>query len=375
MKRRLILLTVLVLIIGSINAYAATDINEVKSKLKNTNDEIKKIERELKENSNNQKKVSSEIKLLDLKVDKAQKELSVVENDLITVQNNIVKTKNELLEAENNISQKNEVFKSRIRAMYINGNMGYIEVLLGSQDFGDFLSRLDMIQYIIKQDKELLGYMKEQKNIIEEKKKELDIQAMNLTTAKLEVEKKKSNLVLASREKQKIIDKLKKDEKAMEHQYDSMEKQAKELEEVIRKQLIAGKYSGGRMLWPVPAYHKVTSPYGMRFHPVYKKMKFHSGVDLRAYYGTDIVAANDGIVQFAGWLGTYGKAVIIDHGGKIATLYAHNSKILVKAGQKVLKGDVISKSGSTGASTAAHLHFEVRKNGSRLDPLPWITSQ
>ena len=126
------------------------------------------------------------------------------------------------------------------------------------------------------------------------------------------------------------------------------------------------------MEWPVPGYHKVTSPYGNRYHPVLKKNKFHSGVDLRAPMGTPIVAANDGKVLSAGYNSGYGNRIYIDHGGGIVTVYAHNSKLLVKAGDKVKRGQTIAKAGSTGRSTGPHLHFEVRKNGKTTNPMNWI---
>jgi murein DD-endopeptidase MepM/ murein hydrolase activator NlpD len=125
------------------------------------------------------------------------------------------------------------------------------------------------------------------------------------------------------------------------------------------------------MIWPAPSSHNITSYYGNRFHPVLKKYKMHTGIDIGAPSGSSVIAANKGVVIVAGWQSGYGNTVIIDHGGGIATLYAHCSRLLVSTGQSVDSGSVIAKVGSTGLSTGPHLHFEVRKNGATVNPLQY----
>lgn len=130
----------------------------------------------------------------------------------------------------------------------------------------------------------------------------------------------------------------------------------------------------GECSWPLPGINKRGWGFGWRFHPIKQKWAMHSGVDIGAPEGTNIVAVEDGIVSFAGNKGGYGKAVIIDHGNGIESLYAHCSKLLVKRNEHVKRGDVIAKVGSTGLSTGAHLHFEIRVNNKAVDPLPYISS-
>ena len=124
----------------------------------------------------------------------------------------------------------------------------------------------------------------------------------------------------------------------------------------------------------MPGYTRITSKYGMRTHPITGVYKLHTGVDIGAPMGANFVAANDGIVVKAEFNSAYGNMVIIDHGGGISTLYAHGSEIVAELGQNVKRGDVILKVGSTGYSTGAHAHFEVRINGVTTDPLPYITN-
>ena len=178
---------------------------------------------------------------------------------------------------------------------------------------------------------------------------------------------------MASRAKELFMKDLEKDLKKAEAEYDKLNQLAKEIEsEIVRRQKVTGPYTGGTMGWPVPGYSRISSYFGYRVHPIYKVKKLHTGIDIPAPTGTSVVAASDGVVIYSGTLGSYGKVIMIDHGGGIVTLYAHNSYLSVSEGQKVKRGDVISKIGSTGASTGPHCHFEVRKNGQYVDPLPWL---
>ena len=128
------------------------------------------------------------------------------------------------------------------------------------------------------------------------------------------------------------------------------------------------------MAWPVPGYTRITSPFGMRTHPITGIYKLHTGVDIGAPLGSTFVTANDGIVIKAEYNGAYGNMVVVDHGGGVTTLYAHGSQILVEVGQTVLRGDPVLLVGSTGYSTGPHAHFEVRINGQYQNPLDYITN-
>ncbi|MCZ7526837.1 MAG: peptidoglycan DD-metalloendopeptidase family protein [Acidimicrobiia bacterium] len=134
----------------------------------------------------------------------------------------------------------------------------------------------------------------------------------------------------------------------------------------------AGRAGGGtgQLLVPVPA--PVSSGFGPRVHPIFGDTRIHTGIDFSAASGTPIRAAAAGTVVEAGYRGGYGNTVIIDHGGSLATLYAHQSRVAVSAGETVAAGDVIGYVGSTGYSTGAHLHFEVRVDGVPVDPMPYL---
>ncbi|MTI71524.1 MAG: peptidase M23 [Firmicutes bacterium] len=370
------ILICLILILNSIVVYAdGNDVNDLQQELNENKDKMEELNNDIKNNKKKANKVEKTIEQYDQKIESIDSQLRSYEAKINNLLDNIEITKAKLTQAKESINEKNDTLNSRLRVMYINGPIGYAEVLLGAEDLGDFLTRLDMVKSLVDHDVELLKYMNDQREKIETNKKELENKKIILASTKEKIEEKKNNLEVVTRQKEREMTRLKQNTKELERQYDKLYKEANALEDKIKRMESAGKYTGGRMAWPVPAYRKVTSPYGYRIHPVFKTKKFHTGIDLRAYYGTTIVAANGGVVKISGWLGGYGKVVLIDHGGGISTLYAHNSRLLVKEGQRVTRGQAISKAGSTGYSTASHLHFEVRDKGKYENPLPWITKQ
>ncbi|MBK5251752.1 MAG: peptidoglycan DD-metalloendopeptidase family protein [Peptostreptococcaceae bacterium] len=229
-----------------------------------------------------------------------------------------------------------------------------------------------MVKKVYTHDVNLLKYMEEQKGIVAVKKMELETNKLRLVNSRSNKEAKAENLVVSrgnlSREKDALVQNKVELEKAV----DELNALAKKIEEEIRRKQSDAEYAGGIMTWPAPGYTRITSMFGYRIHPILKTKKMHTGIDIGVPANSSIVAAQSGTVIAAGYNGGYGKIVMIDHGGGIVTLYAHNNTLLVKEGDKVAKGQAISKSGSTGLSTGPHLHFEVRENGEYVNPVPWV---
>lgn len=372
-RKTIYLLLALILIFNYAVVFADNNLNGLKKKQKTTIQEIDKKKKEINDLQGKTKDVQSQIEQLDKEMEEAAKELEAVKQELDKLNKSINTITKELEEAEAKIKNKQDAFNSRLRVMYKNGNVGYLEVLLSSANIRDFLSRKQMIQSVADYDVELLKYMKEQRNIIEKKKVELQAQKASVEATRSKLSARKADLQRASRAKEVLMGQLKKDLKTAEQQHDQLNKLAKDIEsQIVKLQRVEGPYSGGAMNWPVPGHTRVSSYFGYRIHPLFNTKKLHTGIDIPAPTGTTVVAVADGTVIYSGTLGGYGKTIMIDHGGGIVTLYGHNSSLIVSEGTQVSKGSAIARVGSTGFSTGPHSHFEVRKNGSYIDPIPWL---
>jgi len=376
-KRIAAILLALILSIPFANVYAKnpSEIDKLQQEQDKLDQQIKQTQRNINQVKSEKKSVSKAIEELDSKLNQAEDELSNVENLLVGLENQIKVTTMELERASNDASSQKELLKKRVRVMYENGNVGYLSVILNSTSFSDFISRVDFLKKIIDFDMNLLSKMKSHRDSVADKRGQLESEQKEKVRLKAEIANKKEKVEVTKQDREKTLKDLTKDLKELERQEDNLLAQSNEIAKKIVSLQSSQKYIGGKLGWPSPGYYKITSSYGYRNHPILKKKKLHTGIDIAVPSGTSVVAANSGKVIYSGYYGGYGNTVIIDHGGKISTLYAHNSKLLVKVGAQVEKGKVISKSGSTGLSTGPHLHFEVRENGQPVDPLKYLSGK
>lgn len=378
MKRRLAaVLLVVMLAVSGINVYgkAPNEVDKLKEEQEKINQQLKQTKNSINQLNSETKSVSRAIADLDSKIDQTENELEQVETQLSELENQIAVTMRELERATGDADKQKALLKKRVRVMYENGNVGYLAVLLDSTSFGDFISRADFLRKIVSFDSQLLKNMKNYRDSVEEKKGQLQSEQDQKEKLKNDISQKKEQVELSKGEKEKALKELLSDLKELERQEDKLLEQANEIGKKIVALQSKSQYVGGQIGWPAPGYYKITSYYGYRTHPVLKKKKLHTGIDISVPRNSDVVAGNAGKVIYSGYYGSYGNAVIIDHGGKISTLYAHNNKLLVKEGAEVKKGQVIAKSGSTGLSTGPHLHFEVRENGQHVDPLKYLKAK
>lgn len=368
-----ILVTILVLIaIGFSSVTFGSEIEQVNQQLQELQNQRQGIDAAIRDNSREQKSVQEQLNYLSGEIQKAEQELNSLNNQITDTENRIADTQQALEEAILSIEEKQDLLAKRLNAMYRNGNVAYAEVLFNSKDFSELLSNMDMVKLIVESDVELLQFMEEQRIVIEDKKAELEVNRRYLAELKHTVENQREFLVVTRGEQQRLKAELEAEKQAMEAQLNQLEKEAKNLEQVLVNLQSDRVYEGGEIRWPVPGHSRISSPYGNRIHPILGTRRFHSGIDIPAPTGTNIIAAGSGTVAFAGNRGGYGRTVFVDHGGGIITLYAHCNTLLVSEGQRVDAGQTIAKVGSTGMSTGPHLHFEVRKNGKYVDPMPWL---
>ena len=261
--------------------------------------------------------------------------------------------------------------------MYEAEDTNYLDVVLGADSISDFISSYYLISEITSYDMDLLELVDNQKKEIEEKNTKLNIQKEKLQSEKTTQQKTQISLANTKILRENQIIKLTEEEQAVQAKIDEYNNQMKEIEDEI-KGLAAivtfgEDYKGGPMQWPIYGHYTITSNYGMRTHPITGVYKLHTGVDIKATTGTEFTAIADGIVVKSGYNSAYGNMIVIDHGGGVQTLYAHGSEIVAKLGQEVKAGDVVLKVGSTGYSTGPHAHFEVRINGSTVNPLDYVS--
>jgi len=323
-----------------------------------------------------QQKVDSmadQIRKVDLELDKAQGDYKEIQAKLRSTEEQIKINTVILATAEKRLSVQNLILNKRIRDIYQNGQLSYLDVLLGANDFSDFTTRVDILQRVINKDLELVLKVKAERELVLQTKASLDQDRSAILELKQAVEDKKKIIELNKKQKESVLATAVNDRDTSEKAYRELLATSQRIEQMIRRNQSNNGPSGstGAMMWPTEA-REITSPFSWRTHPIFGSERFHSGIDIGADYGDAVVAADGGVVIFSGWMGGYGKAVIIQHGNNISTLYGHNSELLVSEGQRVRKGEIISRAGSTGNSTGPHLHFEVRENGSPVDPMGYL---
>lgn len=265
--------------------------------------------------------------------------------------------------------------KNRIRQIYKKQRKGLFQLLLSTTDINTFLDRIYFQNILTKKDKKRMDNLKEKSRRIALLRSQLEQQKTIIAYSIKNINAQQKYIQGAISQNEISIQKYKTNRAYYEKAERELEKQSQALGQMITKntQGTTVKVVSGFMK---PIAGPITSPFGYRVHPVFKKTIFHSGIDIGGINGGKIRAANSGKVIYSGWYGGYGKVVILDHGlinGKpTTTLYAHMSNYIVNVGQSVAKGQVLGYEGSTGYSTGPHCHFEVRVNGQPQNPLNFI---
>jgi len=296
----------------------------------------------------------------------------------------LVLKRRELEKAQLELNWQQQVFNRRVVDVYKMDQVSYLDVLLASNGYNDFITRLQMVRRLVGNDNRIVGDLVKARDAVKEQKRQVEHDTLVAQRVRDELERR-NDALLALRAQQLSAQQSAKTDRASKSQALSKVEtslrawEAQEATQAAESQGLAGVITGitghgdgrytGQMTRPVPG--GITSPFGWRIHPIFHVRKFHTGVDMAASYGEPIHAADGGKVIYATWMSGYGNTIIIDHGNGISTLYAHQSRILITSGT-VSKGQVIGYVGATGYATGPHLHFEVRINGNPVDPMGYI---
>lgn len=378
------------------------EIKEKEQDLTDIEQHLQQSREQLSEHRSEEERLKVKLANLERDIAVLQDELAQLENEILATEREIETTEEELAEAEKQVEKRDELLKTRLRAIYENGDASYLEVIFDASSFAEFLTRLNDLKMIAQSDLELLEIAFEEREAIREYKEKLEAQHAELESLKAERVDRQQELNRQHAEHEKLLAEVEEAIQAQEQAIQELEQEAQQVEQLIKdleekmRQQTQHLTPSGELLWPVQDYGTswITSGYGYRTHPITgRRGSFHGGVDIgiprsrwpasNQYNGNpvNIRAAENGVVSFAGVSGSlsygYGRLVIVDHGtnqagNRIVTVYAHCHSIKASEGQQVSRGEPIAIVGSTGSSTGPHLHFEVRVDGQRRNPMEFF---
>ena len=376
--------------------------SEIKDQIAQLKDEQEEVKKQIAQLEAQRKKNQADIKSLVAEKNNFDQQVGLLYNqiqstgDLISAYNLLIADKQKELDAaQQKLTDLNEAYRERLRAMEEEGELSYWSVLFQASSFADFLDRLNMIQEIAGADRRRLEQLDAAAKAVEETKALLTQEKAGLEETKLGLEQAQKELERKSAEASTLLNELiAKGEEYIKYVEECEEQDRIMMEQIANKQheYDKAKYSEwlatsvppttrpasrpntvDGITWLVPTQnYRITSPYGMRIHPVYGYPKMHTGVDLAAPLNTPIYATRAGVVVWAGWGSTGGWWVKVDHGDGFASTYLHLTRYVVKIGDFVEAGQIVGYMGSTGVSTGSHLHFGIMFNGEWVNPLKYV---
>lgn len=298
----------------------------------------------------------------------------------------------DLAVAERSYEQRQIATVARLRFIQRSPASQGWAVLLQSQDISDFISRRHQLKLVYQADQKILVKLTEQANLLTQQKTDVEGQKNEIALIRQQLLAQKADYLAQGQLQAELILRLNSDRLALTAAQNQLDKDSQSLEVVIQQKVAEAKAREeeqarkeaqaktgsksviirGTGVFAYPSDASTSSPFGWRVHPILGYRRFHAGLDFAAGYGSTIRAADSGTVIFAGWYGGYGRAVIINHSRGITTLYGHTSELYVSEGQSVQRGQAIAAVGSTGFSTGPHLHFEVRRNGTPVNPADFL---
>jgi murein DD-endopeptidase MepM/ murein hydrolase activator NlpD len=390
-NRRLVLLALLLLVgvcLGTMTAMAAGGGSRkpasaqkrkaqrvaLRGKLSGVRGRIRSVRGRLHDAKRSEVVIAAELAEIKARLNRTRDRLADAKDRLARARAEQAKVAAALALSEKRLQAREITLASRMAANYRQGPVRYASVLLASRSMGEMVSRAHVVRTIFRYDAELIAQIKADRLDVLRWKRQADAKAVQVAGLTQELGAQQDAQAKDTVRMRSVLAEARERRAEMEDELSALEEDSNRIAGRIRalqetpvgrvRRLIA--FSGG-FIHPVDG--PITSGFGMRYHPILHYTKLHTGVDFGVGYGTPIMAAADGVVIFSGTMRGYGNAVVIDHGGGIATLYGHCSALLVSEGQNVSKGTVIGRVGSTGYSTGPHLHFEVRKDGTPVNPM------
>jgi septal ring factor EnvC (AmiA/AmiB activator) len=380
-------------------------------------DQLKEVQRELgrerqrvKEARRKEESLSRELAALEEDVKNKTRLLRNLEAKLRGSSQRIAKLSRDIDGTDTRLQRSRVLLRRRLRAMYKQGRMGYVGVLLSADDFSSAGRRLKYLSALAAQDQRLIHSYNSSLTELSQKRAEFARYKKEVSEASAKAAATRNQIVEEQRKYRVLLAKVREDKAGHVAAIKELEKSAKDLQGLIAKlqseeerqrraaraapkrEASRGESAGkppeasldirddgrferlrGKLPWP--ASGALASTFGRQQHPRYNTVTFNRGIEITAPLGRDIVAVAEGTAIYADWFKGYGRLVILDHGSGYFTLYAHASDILIKAGDAVSGGQVIAKVGDSGSLEGPQLYFELRHKGKPQDPLAWLRSR
>lgn len=372
-KGRIALLISLFVLMAPVLPVCADELDDFLQQQQELDQQQSSVRSELNTLTNGAEKMENTIKTLKSQITQAEKDLTAKQTAFQLAKSNVNEIQKDVDKKTAELEQRQAALQKRVRAIYEDGQVSYLEVIFNSTSISDFVSRVEYLACLVENDQTILGDIRDQKKDLDTKKTELTTKLAQTEQLKTEAENAKVYLNDRKGKQETALALNKKQQDALITQIEKMEADSQALGAKIRQlQKNNPGVQGSISTWPTPGYWYITSPFGYRTHPVTGQNKLHTGCDIGAPMSARIVSAGTGVVIFSGWYGAYGNAVIIDHGNGLSSLYGHMSSIALANGATVTAGQTVGYVGSTGWSTGPHLHFEVRQNGNPINPLGYF---
>ena len=355
------------------------DLTAKQEELKRIYAELKKHKEELRLTKEQEQDVLSRLTIINKELQKTEGELTQTQNKLVVNERRVGQLAVSLVEDERQLKLRSEMVSERAKEIYRSGGTEYLELIFSANTLADFINRFYFFERLLGRDIKLVKEISEEHSRVKQNKQQLEEASGEIKVLARLIEKKKDVITSRAEEKKQAYEALKERRKEYERQIAELEASSQQIEQLIRKIIAERSRKGlvapkgtGVLSWPLVG--RITSPFGYRRNPFWGGFQKHTGIDIAGPYGDAIKSADSGEVIFSGWWDGYGKAVIIDHGRGISTVYGHMSRIYVQEGQRVDKSQVVGLVGTTGYSTGPHLHFEVYVGGTRVDPLLYFSN-
>ncbi|MCL2189893.1 MAG: peptidoglycan DD-metalloendopeptidase family protein [Defluviitaleaceae bacterium] len=392
-KKIIVIALVFAVALPAITMHAQVNLQELRNNRADLRRSIANAQNELGQIGRAISEAEREMERIDVEMMRVMDEMIIVLNDLDLVEGRLEQAEIELEAARVYRNVHEKIVHDRLRALHEHGQPTLLDVLVQSTSVRDFMLRMEWMTQISRQDQQMLQRLEEAevryiasvedearlRNTLIALEDSLTRSSEELSLLMDEWETTHERLLGEQLSFEQLRDAYQARERTIDQQIAAEERRQEAERERQRQRALAALQSefNGELMWPVPGFFQISSPYGNRPNPFNRaRTQFHSGIDIagRGINGANVLASRDGYVVRAatGWNGGYGTMIIIDHGGGMRTLYAHLSALLVSQGQRVYEGQVIGRVGSTGNSTGPHLHFEVQINGRHTNPMPFL---